>query len=209
MFAIIIILGVLSGIYPSFFLARFEPINALKGKQVKGSTHSYLRKGLVVVQFAISLFMIIATLVVYEQLDYLKNRDLGFDKEDMVMLRLNTRDMRQKTEILKTELLTASCVKSVTSTNSQLGQGVGKNLLAVETSDGMVEKGVNLAGVDYDFITTMNIKILEGRTHSRDFGTDTLGLIVNESIAKRFGWDEPIGKKVDFGPDNMAKVIDL
>lgn len=208
-FGIIIVLGVLSGIYPSFFLSRFEPIYALKGKQPKGSSHSYLRKALVIVQFAISLFMIIATLIVYEQLDYIKNRDLGFDKDEIVTLQLNTREMRQKSEVLKTELLTISSVQSVGSTNSRLGQGVGKNLLPVETSDGMVEKGVNLAGVDYDFISTMNIKILEGRTHSREFGTDTLGLIVNEAMAKRFGWDEPLGKKVDFGPDNMAKVIGL
>ncbi len=206
---VIIILGFLSGTYPAFFLSRFKPINALKGKQVKGSAHSVLRKVLVVVQFIISLGMIISTLVVYEQLDHLKNKDMGFNKDNVIRLVLNTQQMREKLPVLRNEMNNITGVKNVGGTNTPMGQGSGKLLLAVETSEGMQEKGVNLAGCDYEFINTLEIEILEGRNFSREYGTDTLGLIVNETIAKRFGWKEPIGKKIRFDENNTAKVIGL
>ena len=186
---ITIILGVLSGIYPAFFLSRFQPIHALKGRPAKGSSHSWLRKTLVVIQFAISLFMMVSTLVVYQQLDHLKNKDLGFQKDNMLTINLNTREMREKLPVLRNELMNISGVENIASTTTRMGQGSAKNLVPVETKEGMQEKGVNLAGVDYDFIQTMNIEVIDGRDWSKEYGTDTLAVIVNESMAKRFGWD--------------------
>ncbi len=207
--SVIVTLGILSGIYPAFFLSRFKPINALKGKQTKGSGHGILRKALVVVQFAISLSMIISTMVVYEQLAYLKKKDMGFDKEETLRLVLSTREMVEKLPVLRNELLAVSGVKSVGSTNNPLGEGSGKVLLSVETSEGMQEKGVNLAGCDYEFIQTAGIEMIEGRSFSKEFKTDTLAVLVNQTMAKRFGWDEPLGKKIMFGEDQTARVIGL
>jgi len=207
--SIIVILGLLSGIYPAFFLSRFKPINALKGKQSGGSAHGLLRKGLVVVQFAISLFMIVSTLVVYEQLDYLKNKDMGFDKEKVMRLQLSTLEMIEKLPVLRNEFQAVSGVKSIGSTTTRMGEGSGKLLLDVETSEGMQSKGVNLAGCDYEFIQTLGIEMIEGRSFSKEFATDTLAVLVNQTLADRFGWNEPIGKKVKFGEDQVAKVIGL
>jgi len=206
---IILILGFLSGSYPSFFLARFQPIVALKGKQTRGSKHGFLRKVLVVVQFVISLIMIISTWVVYEQLDFLKQKDMGFDKEKTVSIVLDTREMVEKVPVLRNEFMAISGVKSVGTTSTRLGEGSGKLLLAVETSEGMQEKGVNLAGCDFEFINTLGIDIIEGRNFSEDFKTDTLAVIVNEALADRFGWKEPLGKKVSFDEENTARVIGL
>ncbi len=207
--SIVVVLGLLSGTYPAFFLSRFKPITALKGKQTKGSGHGLLRKALVIVQFVISLGMIISTLVVYEQLDYLKNKDMGFDKEETLTLRLNTREMVEKLPVLRNEFLAVSGVKNVGSTTSPMGEGSGKLILSIETSEGMQEKGVNLGGCDFEFIPTLGIEIIEGRNFSRDFKTDTLAVLVNQTLADRFGWEEPIGKKVMFGEDQTAKVIGL
>lgn len=209
MIAIVVILGILSGSYPSFFLARFNPIQTLKSHQPGGSKHGLLRKILVVVQFVISLTMIISTLVVYEQLDYLKKKDMGFDTDEILRITLDTREMVEKVPVLRNELLGVAGVKSVGTTTTRMGEGSGKLLLAVETSEGMQEKGVNLAGCDYQFINTMGIEMLEGRNFSEEFQTDTLAVIVNETLADRFGWQEPLGKKVRFGEDQTARVIGL
>lgn len=206
---IIVLLGLISGSYPSFFLARFQPIIALKGNPKKGSIHGLLRKILVIVQFVISLMMIISTWVVYEQLSYLKQKDMGFDKEQIVSITLDTREMVDKLPVLRNEFMAISGVKSVGSTNSRMGEGSGKVLLSVETSEGMQDRGVNIAGCDYEFINTLGIDLLEGRNFSEEFKTDTLAVIVNETLAKRFGWDEPLGKKVLFGDDQTARVIGL
>ncbi len=187
--SIIIILGLLSGLYPAFFLSRFKPINALKGKQAKGSSHGLLRKALVVVQFAISLSMIISTMVVYNQIEYLKKKDMGFDKENTLRLILNTREMVEKLPVLRNELLSISGVVNVGSTDTPMGVGSGKNLISVETSEGMQEKGVNMAGCDYRFIQTLGIEMLQGRSFSEEFATDTLSVLVNQSIADRGGWN--------------------
>ncbi|MEZ5084236.1 MAG: FtsX-like permease family protein [Bacteroidales bacterium] len=206
---IIFILGLLSGSYPSFFLARFQPIVTLKGTPRKGNVHGLLRKILVVVQFVISLVMIISTWVVYDQLDYLKNKDMGFDKEQIVSITLDTREMVDKLPVLRSEFMAISGVKSVGSTNSRMGEGTGKVLLGVETSEGMQDRGVNIAGCDYEFINTLGIEILQGRNFSEEFKTDSLAVIVNETMAKRFGWEEPLGKKILFGDDETARVIGL
>lgn len=207
--SIILILGILSGIYPAFFLSRFKPINALKGKQTKGSGHGLLRKSLVVIQFTISLGMIISTLVVYKQLEYLKNKDMGFDKEEIIRVIMNTREMRAKLPVLRNEFLSVSGVKNVGSTNAPMGEGTGKNLVSVETSEGMQDRGINMTGIDYNFIPTLNIEMIEGRNFSEEFKTDTLAVLVNQTLADRLGWNEPLGKKVDFGNNQVAKVIGL
>jgi putative ABC transport system permease protein len=206
---VMIIVGVFGGSYPAFFLSRFSPVVVLKGEITQGSAGNLFRKILVVIQFTVSVIMIICTLVVYRQLNYLKSMDQGFDQKNVIALQLNN-GMIQKYTLLKQLLLENAGIKYVATTDTPIGEGSGKLLMNIESDQGMSQRGINLAVVDHDFVEALGIKIIEGRDFQQDMPSDTLtGVIVNETLAKRMNWSKPIGKKVEVGDENTlrARVI--
>ncbi len=206
---IIMVVGFIGGSYPAFFLSRFNPAIVLKGEITQGTAGGVFRKVLVVLQFTASVIMIICTLVVFRQLHYMKNMDQGFDQTNVISLQLNGAITR-KYPLLKQALLKNADIRYVTSTNTAIGEGSGKVIFNVESDQGMVQKGVNFAVVDHDFIETMGIKIKEGRDFSQDMPSDTLyAVVVNEAFANRMAWKEPLGKKVELGDSSIlrARVI--
>ena len=207
--AVVIIVGIFGGSYPAFFLSRFSPVTVLKGVITQGSAGSLFRKILVIIQFTVSVVMIICTLIVFKQLNYLKTMDQGFDQKNVVGLELNG-PMIRKYPVLKLSLRDNQNIKYVTSTNSPVGEGSGKLIFQVETDQGMAQKGINFTIVDHDFVETMGIKMVSGRDFQQDMPSDTLtAVVVNETFVRRMGWKEPIGKKVEAGNANQlrARVI--
>ncbi|HLP72126.1 MAG TPA: ABC transporter permease [Bacteroidales bacterium] len=207
---IIIIAGVVGGSYPAFFLSKFKPVNVLKGEVTKGSAGSTFRKILVMIQFTVSVAMIICTLVVFRQLKYMKTADQGFDQQNIISLEFNDRAMSRKYQSFKGALQGTPGIVHVTATDTPVGEGSAKLLFNVETDQGMASRGINFAIVDHDFIETMGIKMLKGRDFEQDMPSDTLqGVVVNETFVKRMGWADPIGKKIEAGNESVlrARVI--
>jgi putative ABC transport system permease protein len=143
----------------------------------------------------------------------MRNKDLGFDKEQILRLNLSGRELQEKADVLAEQLRQNSDVEMVGKGNSSPGEGIGKLLLKVEDNEGkMVDRGVDLFSVDYDFVKTLGMKIAQGRDFSRDVLSDTTyAVLVNEAMVERMAWDNPLGKVFSFnGPNNTTidrKVI--
>lgn len=211
---IILFAGIVGGSYPAFYLSGFNPVDVLKGKLAGRGGSVLFRKSLVVLQFALSIFMLVSTLVVFDQLKFLREKDLGFNKENVVRLNLSTRDMMRQAGVLVERLKTLPEVVAVGKANSSPGEGIGKGLMQVEDADGkMVDRGVDLFAADYDFVDALGMKIVTGRNFSRDNPGDTTNsALVNEAMVRRMNWKDPLGRRFEFGggqgnPPQVRRVV--
>lgn len=195
---IVFVTGFLGGCYPAFFLSSFQPAAVLKGGGIK-SGGKLLRKVLVTLQFSISIFMLIGTLVIYAQMQFVRNKDLGFDKEQMMEINFRSDADQEKWSVFKNELaLNANIVRTATSSTTP-GNGYPKNVFLIETEEGpMDSRGVDNYRVDYDYFATLGIEVVQGRNFSKNYPSDTSqAVMVNEAMVRRMNWANPIGKKID------------
>lgn len=210
--AITFIVGILAGSYPAFYMSSFSPIAALKGEKIGGQKKSLLRNVLVVLQFSIAVALIICTSVIYTQLNFMQNKDLGFNGENRIIIPLRSEALRAKSEVLRNEFMALSNVELVSISNGAPGIGMSGSGYFPEGADQTTPVIIYNSSIDDQFVETMDMKIIEGRNFSHEFGTDTLAVLINQELAKRYGWDEPIGKKLsvlagDSVPNTDFKVV--
>lgn len=207
---ITLITGLLAGSYPALYLSSFKPVVVMKGILHSGKNKSGYRNMLVVIQFLVSIFLIISTTVFYHQLDYMRNKDLGFEKEHVLYFEIGD-DHHQKYEILKKEFLKDSRILGVAA-SSKLVNYVNSSTTRCSWDGKDPDKKIRIRFnmVDFDFTETMQIELIEGRSFSNTYPTDaTQSILVNEEVVKLMGkkfGDSIIGESITFG-DEKRKII--
>jgi putative ABC transport system permease protein len=206
------IAGILAGIYPAFFLSSFNTIRVLKGASMQGSQKKPLRSSLIVFQFFVSTALIIATVIIYQQLHYMQNKKLGYDKDQALFLP-DARLLGKDQTAFKQQLLQDNRVVSASISRSVPGGQImdGTEIYPKNENSNGTEIHANISHVDYDYLHTLGIQILKGRNFSKDFPTDSSGIVINEAAVQQLGWtnDNAVGKTIVRSGQQEFKVVAL
>ncbi len=204
--------GVLAGLYPAYYLTRFEPAGVLKGGPLTAGGKSVFRRNMVIIQFSISIMLIVGVLTVYKQMRFIQTRSLGFDKENVVIIPVRSQQIAQNYGAFRNELKQNPQIISA-SASSEVPADSHYSNSYVNPPESDEPISMILFSSDYDYVETYRMEVIAGRAFSRDFSTDTEGTIMlNESAAQRIGWtpEEAVGKKLEGGyADSPAQVVGI
>ncbi|MEQ8336953.1 MAG: FtsX-like permease family protein, partial [Cyclobacteriaceae bacterium] len=196
LFAGVVIVGIVSGLYPAFYLSGFYPIQILKGNLAQGVKSKRFRTVLVVFQFSISAFLIVGTLVIYRQMNFILNKKVGFEKDQVIQI-LGTNMLGEKIDPFKEELKNSYGVVNVSISDYLPVEGTKRNGNSFFNEDRQeIDEPVFGQSwiIDEDYINTMGMNLLAGRTFSNEIASDDQSVIINQTMAKKLGLDDPVGK---------------
>jgi len=206
---ILFFVGIVSGSYPAFYISRCQPANVLKSSAATGARKSLLRKGLVILQFSISIILIISTVTVMDQLDFLRNRKLGFDKDHVVVIPIRENSIRKNAEAIKADLRQNSDILNATITIGVPGGAVAGDAVQLITEEGEKKLTLRMIYTDHDYINTMGMEIIQGRDFSKDMSTDaTEAFLVNEAAVKHLQLEDPLNTRFDWH-EKKGEVIGI
>ncbi|AXE19635.1 ABC transporter permease [Runella rosea] len=208
LFSFAVFIGLLAGIYPALFLSSFKPISVLKGKLSATNKGGYLRSSLVVFQFFASIFLIISTIVIYRQLDFIQKQNIGFNREQVIVIN-DTNLLEKGLESFKNELLQISGIKSATISAFLPTPSYRNNTVFWTEGQLGADNGISMQfwEVGYDYTETLKMQFVAGRDFDKTMSTDSSAIIINETTAKQTGYKNPIGQKLYAYGSNLKDLI--
>lgn len=208
--SIAIVTGIVAGGYPSFVLSSFRPVAVLTGALKAGASHSSLRKMLIIFQFVVSIVMFVGTGVVLDQLNYMQDKNLGFDEDNVVVVRLPDPEAVQRYPAFKNAVVQYPEVIDVSSASSVPGYDTDLSVIQPEGFQEDQRVSVRTIWADFDYIETLGIEVKSGRSFSSDRPSDTNAILINEAAVSAFGWDDPIGKTFRYpGPRGFSPPFEI
>jgi len=191
---LVVITGIIAGSYPAFYLTSFKPVDTLRGKLKAGIKSKGIRQILVIFQFTMSTGLIICTLLIYKQLQFIQNKDTGFDKNNLIVLK-SAGSLGTNANAFKEELLKMMEVEDVSICNL-VPPDVSYSDIFRPVGEDTQERGSNYCIADEDLMSTLKLTLVDGRFFSKEFSSDVNGVVINEAAARLFGFDNPVGEKI-------------
>jgi putative ABC transport system permease protein len=205
------LIGILSGLYPALVLSKFDPIKIMRGQFKTGKDGILLRKVLVVLQFATSIALIIGTVFIFKQLDYMKNKDMGFSKDQVVTIQMNEPGVGERMATLRDKLKAYENIETVAMSSNMPGRTFGRTGIRPEgTPEGEPPWIVSVFSIDHNYLDLMKMELAAGRNFIFESGADQQeSVLVNEAFANQLGWEDPVGKTLNLGTQsrNIVGVV--